>query len=50
MFLKSMQVYCIYLSFCLTTQLYWVPTVQNFAIIELRNSIMELHNSNYGVP
>ena len=46
--------YCIYLSFCLTTQLYWVPKGTKTVIMELQDSFielyksfMELHNSSY---
>ena len=51
MFLKSVQEHYIYLSLCLTTQLYWMPT-GGPVIVELHNSnvFMELQNSNYGAP
>ena len=45
MVVKSMQENCICESFCLTIKQYWVPKGQNPEIIELYNSVMELHNS-----
>ena len=45
MFLTSMQKHCIYLSFCLITQRYWVPNGTKPVIIELHDLTMKLHNS-----
>ena len=53
MFLKSVQEYCIFVSFCLITPLYWVPKGRmpkiiepHYSIMELQNYFMEHHNSN----